>query len=487
MAQTDILLTKEPAPQTVPACQLPRKLYDVARNTGAHTSSGLATSGFRTAKYLLDEWFQNCYARYHQAFADRDQSERQRHESQQLAAETEALAQRTQQDSTRKVGGRLQDTHGWKSELQRQVEELVSETEQLLAQKQRLERALDATAGPFSIVTDNLQCRDRRQHPDLVRDCVEIELLKVRLPSPWSRRPASHLSPGSTTFPVFPPRLGCAEPGAWAPLGACTLPTWGHSSTRPGTEGWGARTNWSWGLPSWGQGQNSGSLGGGGRVPVLAFPRPGSHSGCWARLSSLQVGPVRPCWVRGIVAWVPPCTGAGLEPSACPLACSTPALTRGEAGPRPWWHSSPNVCRDDAGLRQGRARPPGNQEGPELGPRGGWLGLECVQAKGDPPGQVVVAPVPPGWPLSHPWGPAPVDLPLWSPWVMQMKPDPEFTEAEPCHTPTLPMSALEIQPQAGVQVWTVKVGWRPRASHRDPAGPVLGAALKDWGSPRPGP
>ncbi|KAI4551279.1 hypothetical protein MJT46_017531 [Ovis ammon polii x Ovis aries] len=178
MAQTDILLTKEPAPQTVPACQLPRKLYDVARNTGAHTSSGLATSGFRTAKYLLDEWFQNCYARYHQAFADRDQSERQRHESQQLAAETEALAQRTQQDSTRKVGGRLQDTHGWKSELQRQVEELVSETEQLLAQKERLERALDATAGPFSIVTDNLQCRDRRQQPDLVRDCVEIELLK---------------------------------------------------------------------------------------------------------------------------------------------------------------------------------------------------------------------------------------------------------------------------------------------------------------------
>lgn len=79
--------------------------------------------------------------------------------------------------------------------------------------------------------------------------------------------------------------------------------------------------------------------------------------------------------------------------------------------------------------------------------------------------------------------PAPVDLPLWSPWVMQMKPDREFAEAEPCHTPTLPMSVLEIQPQAGVQVWAVKVGRGPRASHRDPAGPVLGAALKDWGSP----
>ena len=26
---------------------------------------------------------------------------------------------------------------------------------------------------------------------------------------------------------------------------------------------------------------------------------------------------------------------------------------------------------------------PGNQEGPELSPRGGWLGLGCVQGKGD--------------------------------------------------------------------------------------------------------
>ncbi|XP_058426582.1 tektin-4 [Diceros bicornis minor] len=178
MAQTDVLLTKQPAPQTVPACELPPKLYDVARNTGAYTSSGLATAGFRTAKYVLDEWFQNCYARYHQAFADRDQSERQRHESQQLAAETEALAQRTQEDSTRKVGERLQDAHCWKSELQREVHELVAETDLLLAQKQRLEHALDATAVPFTIATDNLQCREQRQHPDLVRDHVEMELLK---------------------------------------------------------------------------------------------------------------------------------------------------------------------------------------------------------------------------------------------------------------------------------------------------------------------
>ncbi|XP_038184969.1 tektin-4 [Arvicola amphibius] len=178
MAQTDVLLTKEPAPQSIQACELPQKEYDVACNTGAYTSSGLATAGFRTAKYLMDEWFQNCYARYHQAFADRDHSERQRHESRQLAAETEALAQRTQQDSTRKVGERLEDMHCWKSELQREIDELSAEIDLMRAQKRRLERALDATAVPFSIATDNLQCRERRQHPDLVRDYVEVELLK---------------------------------------------------------------------------------------------------------------------------------------------------------------------------------------------------------------------------------------------------------------------------------------------------------------------
>lgn len=193
MAQTDVLLTKQPVPQTIPACELPPKQYDVARNTGAYTSSGLATSGFRTAKYLVDEWFQNCYARYHQAFADRDHSERQRHESRQLAAETEALAQRTQEDSTRKVGERLQDMHCWKSELQHAVGELGAETDLLLAQKQRVERALDATAVPFSIATDNLQCRERHQHPDLVRDYVEMELLKV-----WAHLAPRGWQPGAT-------------------------------------------------------------------------------------------------------------------------------------------------------------------------------------------------------------------------------------------------------------------------------------------------
>ena len=43
----------------------------------------------------------------------------------------------------------------------------------------RLEKALDATEIPMQIATDNLECRFRRQSPDLVKDNVEIQLLRV--------------------------------------------------------------------------------------------------------------------------------------------------------------------------------------------------------------------------------------------------------------------------------------------------------------------
>ncbi|XP_033023449.1 tektin-4 [Lacerta agilis] len=178
MSHPGILLTKEPAPQTIPVSELPMKVYEPALNTGPDSSSGLATAGFRTAKYLPEEWHQHNYARYHEAFADRDHSERVRLESQNVAAYTAELAQRTQEDSTVKVGERLQDIHFWKSELQREIEDLTEETNLLAAQKLRLERAIDATEIPYSIAMDNLQCRERRLPPDLVRDQVEVELLK---------------------------------------------------------------------------------------------------------------------------------------------------------------------------------------------------------------------------------------------------------------------------------------------------------------------
>ncbi|XP_064008776.1 tektin-4 [Pogoniulus pusillus] len=178
MAQPKVLMTKEPAPQTVPAADLPAKVYEVALNTGPDSSSGLATAGFRTAKYLPDEWFQSNSNVYHKALSGCEQAERGRAEAKELADLAAATAQRGQQASTATVGQRLKDIHFWKSELQKEIEDLEAETGLLAAQKLRLERALSATEMPYAIATDNLQCRERRQPPDLVRDEVERELLK---------------------------------------------------------------------------------------------------------------------------------------------------------------------------------------------------------------------------------------------------------------------------------------------------------------------
>ncbi|KAK2533635.1 Tekt4 [Columba guinea] len=157
-------MTKEPAPQSVPASDLPMKLSEVALNTGAYSSSGLATAGFRTAKYLPGEWHQSNYDMYHKAFAGCKQGEHDRAEAKDLAEYTAQRAQCAQQDSTTALGHRLQNTHFWKSELQKEIEDLDAETNLLAAQKLRLERALDATEVPHAIATDNLQLnRDHKE------------------------------------------------------------------------------------------------------------------------------------------------------------------------------------------------------------------------------------------------------------------------------------------------------------------------------------
>uniref|UniRef100_A0A3Q1J6C0 Tektin n=1 Tax=Anabas testudineus TaxID=64144 RepID=A0A3Q1J6C0_ANATE len=99
-------------------------------------------------------------------------------ESRTLYQDTEEATLKTQAEGTRLLGERLQDIHYWKSELQRHIDHLLTDTETLLALKTRLEKALDATETPYAITTDNLNCRTRRLGPDLVQDTVEEELMK---------------------------------------------------------------------------------------------------------------------------------------------------------------------------------------------------------------------------------------------------------------------------------------------------------------------
>lgn len=143
-------------------------------------SSGSATAGYRSAKYTLSEWFSNYRSILQQAGTDRLAALSVQRESKTLNQDAETDALKNQADGTRLLGVRLQDIHFWKSELQRHIDQLLADTDSLLALKGRLEKALDATEIPYTIASDNLNCRARRLGPDLVQDSVEEELLKVR-------------------------------------------------------------------------------------------------------------------------------------------------------------------------------------------------------------------------------------------------------------------------------------------------------------------
>lgn len=142
-------------------------------------SAGSATAGFRSAKYSPEEWFCNYRSILERAGTDGHEARSIQAQSRALNQDTEAATVRTQAEGTRLLGERLQEIHCWRSELQRHVEQLQADTEALQAARRRLERALHATDTPHTIAADNLSCRARRPGPDLVRDTVEEELLKV--------------------------------------------------------------------------------------------------------------------------------------------------------------------------------------------------------------------------------------------------------------------------------------------------------------------
>ncbi|XP_061737258.1 tektin-4 [Nerophis ophidion] len=138
----------------------------------------LVIPGFRSAKYTPADWFSSYRSLLQQAGADRHSARSIQEESRVLCQKTENTTVKMQTNGSRLLGERLQDIHRWKSELQEHIGRLVADIEALQALKLRLEKALDATETPYAIAADNLTCRSRRLGPDLVRDCVEEELIK---------------------------------------------------------------------------------------------------------------------------------------------------------------------------------------------------------------------------------------------------------------------------------------------------------------------
>lgn len=141
-------------------------------------ATGISTVGFRAAKTTPSEWQTNNYANYKQSLVDRSNSEQMRNDSQRLIKETNALTDKNETESTKKLAERLHDIHFWKSELNREIKDVIDENELLRQQKRRLENALLATEVPLYLANDNLECRQRRFGVDKVEDDVEHQLLR---------------------------------------------------------------------------------------------------------------------------------------------------------------------------------------------------------------------------------------------------------------------------------------------------------------------
>lgn len=153
--------------------------FETTYSSNVGNDMGMSTVGYRSAKFNPPEWHEANYAKYYQSFADRDSAEQTKHAASDLIKETEALSIKTQTENTKKLAERLKDINFWKFELHREINDMISETDLVLAQKKRLENALRATEVPLHIATDNLNCRLKRQGVDLVQDDVELNLLKV--------------------------------------------------------------------------------------------------------------------------------------------------------------------------------------------------------------------------------------------------------------------------------------------------------------------
>ena len=131
-------------------------------------------------KYNLSEWHTSNRLNYSSAEKERAAAERLRAECERLRKETDATTARTQQDTAHKFSQRLRDVDFWKTELQHKLADNGSETELQLQRKEQLEQALVSTQFPLEVAQTCLGLREQRMAIDLVRDDVEVQLLKVK-------------------------------------------------------------------------------------------------------------------------------------------------------------------------------------------------------------------------------------------------------------------------------------------------------------------
>ena len=134
-------------------------------------------------RYTPNDWLQSNQSNYMSSDRVRSCSERLRYDSERLAREADEKTKRAQSDAGKRLGERIGDIQFWKTEVNHETDQMLTEINDLLEQKRVLEKALAETENPLQIAQECLYNREKRQSIDLVHDNTEIELIKVKISS----------------------------------------------------------------------------------------------------------------------------------------------------------------------------------------------------------------------------------------------------------------------------------------------------------------
>lgn len=131
-------------------------------------------------RYTPNDWMTSNVSNYLASDKVRVGSERVRLDASRLCRELDDKTKGTQEDVGKKLGDRLGDIQYWKTEVQHETDNMLTEIEALGRAKAALDKTLVETEIPLHIAQECLYNREKRQGIDLVHDNVERVLIKVR-------------------------------------------------------------------------------------------------------------------------------------------------------------------------------------------------------------------------------------------------------------------------------------------------------------------
>uniref|UniRef100_A0A673K167 Tektin n=1 Tax=Sinocyclocheilus rhinocerous TaxID=307959 RepID=A0A673K167_9TELE len=102
-----------------------------------------------STRYMPEDWFKSNRSNYRESESSRNSAERLRRDTIRMIQDKDQMTRRTQDTTSKNIGERLNDISFWRSELNHEIDNMVTEISALTDVKRRLERALAETEGPL--------------------------------------------------------------------------------------------------------------------------------------------------------------------------------------------------------------------------------------------------------------------------------------------------------------------------------------------------